>query len=98
MYFNITHNKNIANFNEMKFNGFEIILLISMILLMITMIRSLAYIKQKESFLENKKLKLINRVILLKMLYFIGLFYIANKDTHANVVYTFIEAISILEN
>ncbi len=97
MYFNITHNKNIANFNEMKFNGFEIILLISMILLMITMIRSLAYIKQKESFLENKKLKLINRVILLKMLYFIGLFYIANKDTHANVVYTFIEAISILE-
>lgn len=69
MYFSIKHNINIVNFNQMKFNGFELILSVNMILLMMTIKRSLAYIKKKESYLEKKELKLINRVILLKMLY-----------------------------
>ena len=97
MYFSIKHNINIVNFNQMKFNGFELILSVNMILLMMTIKRSLAYIKKKESYLEKKELKLINRVILLKMLYFIGLFYIVKEEIYANFVHAFLEAISILE-
>ncbi len=97
MYFSIKHNINIVNFNQMKFNGFELILSVNMILLMMTIKRSLAYIKKKESYLEKKGLKLINRVILLKMLYFIGLFYIVKEEIYANFVHAFLEAISILE-
>ena len=58
---------------------------------------TLSYINRYKLFLKNKEFKLINRIIVLKILYFIGVLYILKSKIYTNFANIFLDTISILE-
>lgn len=96
-YLIIKYNYNFMKKNNLNLDIFEIIVLINVLLLLNTIKKNLYYVKNNDDFLECEKFKIINKVIILKLYFFIGLLFLMNVKLLAFDFYTLLEVISILE-
>ena len=96
-YLIIKYNYNFMKKNNLNLGIFEIIVLINVLLLLNTIKKNLYYVKNNDDFLECEKFKIINKVIILKLYFFIGLLFLMNVKLLAFDFYTLLEVVSILE-
>ena len=96
-YLIIKYNYNFMKKNNLNLYIFEIIVLINVFLLLNTIKKNLYYVKNNADFLECEKFKIINKVIILKLYFFIGLLFLMNVKLLAFDFYALLEVVSILE-